>query len=1243
MNIEDREYLNVYINEFEEPDIATEDEIYSKQTLLHSPIFKQIVPNFRIAINKEFRGLTSDSFNDEADQYLGPKEEDSQIDVFSDDEDLFNIGEISSKPTKPDVDSTPLVFKEVSVIIKLTSILVEDAEFHLNSQVRSSCILRGSHEDLEDSLLIALKSGFLLLMRMFRVSIGKNESSDENSLHFVFKPFIVQWWDTSSDLSAPSLYSSGHSLRASSSGLSAVSTSSSNVFRIFNIQATKYGIALQKHHNVPVDGVILHSSFAMPLNNQIIDHSIFMALVFSNFNRLEINLFEWSISEGVNQTLKKSVLPLENTFKIPIFIVPLNIHGAFLFVKRDEITIITIHDIISANYDFISCPFEGSFPTNYYMPRTNIIKEDNTSDEIILSTDTGVLYSILIKKDNSINIRPILRLTDSISLFTLEREEDGYRLIFGSHTGSNREVLVPELYSDEYLDEVVPTQKLKYSPVLIITDYKNWSPVLDVQVIDSFKSRSISSVNSQEVWALSGCGKRTKLTQIRQGYIATKISKTYEKLRKAERIFPFSIDNRIYILCALPFESILLEYQPEEREKFAEIEDSALTSGFRTILLTTLLINGTEIIIHIAENCILLSTLTDTLFQQSFSNKKILASSNLLGDYFALVIENTSDKSVFIELFRITDNFEQDIGIQQESNILISQCIFDIGYEASYIKLIDFSTFYVLLVGSFEGKLLAYRFQNNTIQVYFEIRLAENNPYLRNTFFNLIIANDIIHARSNNTLFVGTKEGYLLQFSCDTNFNLTLENYIRIGDTPITFSNILNDPNSFLICSKCLYKVDMSLSFFPRRVYFEERFDRTISAMAQLPNSNNTFCFVREDGLSIALINSITKPNIKQVSIGEGAKRFIYLHHLSTFVILCDTKDQTKRFKLIDRKLLKLIKHSEFNLKLKTECVFEVSEYPLCACIWSIRRQNKISKKLLIGCSVNGIKGSFKVLDINKNTSIDDELRVTELTSFDHRQPITNILQVSNTIVFSSGQSIYATSYDLDEKRLKPIYNLISLPSDIISLSSHNEATLLITTKSDSIYHFELNTEEIEGNISERLRLVASDPLSKSLVNQVRFNKRIITGDKLHSTILFLDQNNFSIQNQLKLKMSSIPRVFICDFNKHWSDSYNLRDSNNSGVLSIGVNGEVVLIRSLSNNEREYAYLKKKLNLLKKFDLLTSYVNSLDMPFVGKVNGKGLISINKNYLDYKENKVQNAFIDYDIDELSDICWSEVYI
>mmetsp|Transcript_8685 Transcript_8685/g.10828 ORF Transcript_8685/g.10828 Transcript_8685/m.10828 type:complete len:134 (-) Transcript_8685:18-419(-) len=123
-------------------------------------------------------------------------------------------------------------------------------------------------------------------------------------------------------------------------------------------------------------------------------------------------------------------------------------------------------------------------------------------------------------------------------------------------------------------------------------------------------------------------------------------------------------------------------------------------------------------------------------------------------------------------------------------------------------------------------------------------------------------------------------------------------------------------------------------------------------------------------------------------------------------------------------------------------------------------------------------------------------------------------------------------------------------------------------------------------------------------------------------------------------KMSSIPRVYASKFNSYWANheiSKELKsENNNSNIICVGINGEITSIRSPSNIDNELGDLAKSLNTGKLINsLIESFVEVLNRPFIDKVTGKGLISINKPYFNYKDNK--GKLINYDLDEISKLC------
>ncbi|CUM51523.1 unnamed protein product [Debaryomyces tyrocola] len=1268
MEIDDPEYPNIDIDSIIGPKNNDAPNTYIKQTLLHSPIFTNIIPDFHVHIGKRFRGLPSVTVNDEGEQYMCPQEEDSQFDVFSDDDDLlFNIGETPPTGTVKSGSLGPnanIKLKSIRIIMKTTSMLVNDVEFSFSAPIRSSCILRGVKDGKsqeEDSLMVSLRSGFLFLIRIYYVprqykdtdyDIQGQIQSDESC---IFKPFIVQWWDTSSNLSVPALESSGYSLFSHASGLSAVSTSASSVFRIYNCQHTDSGIMFMPHFNVPVDGLLLHSCFAEPLNNSIIDnHIMFLIMSFTESRRLELNLYGWTLGETINNNLTKTALPLDNSFEIPIFIISLKNNDSFLFVNEKELVVITVHDIMSANYGFTRVPFTGTFPTNYYRPVTRICSQmDPKTDEIILSTDNGVIYSI-VTTENNIQIRPIIRVSDPISVFSLEKADNEFNLIFGSDTGSSRELCVTDLFSEEYIQEL-STQKPNYSNVQLITDFKNWTPILDVLIIDSYKTRTINNRSDQELWALTGIGRRTRLTQLRNGYNATRRSKTYEQLRKTDQLYFITLGNRFYLFCSLPFETKVLEYQTQEDEYLVEIEDAVIDTSNFSLFIGTISQNQ-DILIQITQCSITLTNLFDLSLISRLENERVLFC-DMHNGLLAMIVASTSEKCMSLRLFKVTDEVNFNLSLE-DSGALDLVGSLEINYEPSMVRLIDLNMSTYIIAGSYDGSLFIYQLGLELqILEYKEYVLDDFNPYKNNSLRpNFIIPHDSVQSLNPRTnLCVGSKDGYYIHFHIDTSLSLRCINFLKIGDTPVRFQAVHNESKMVFILSRCLWLLNLYDSEFPTQVYFDERHDRAISTMIQLPNfglGNNAvseeakyFGFVREEGFTIGSVHPFKKPNIKQINIAESAKKLTYLPHLSTFVVLCNSKDPRVRLKFVDRKVLKTLQHHELNSRLKdldlNEFIFGADEIPTTACIWSIKRQDRISKKLLIGSEVNGSAGSFKVLDITKAQDSRESpiyIRVAELTSFEHKEPITHIQQIESSILFSSGRTIYSTTYDIDERRLKPVSALVTLTSDIISLSVENSNKLLVTTKLDSIFQF-LYSKNVDRD-SDILKLIYKDPSPKSIVNQSELNDNIIAGDKLHSSILIMNTNDSNLKNLFSYRMSSIPRVYSSKFNSYWvnqdlSEGSKVK-SHNSNILCVGINGEITSIRLPSSTCDELSDLSKSLNTGKLIDgLIDSFIEVLNRPFIDKVTGKGLSSINKPYFNYKDNK--GKLIDYDLDEISKLC------
>lgn len=1253
MEVDCPKYPNISSDEFLESKRRIKRDKVVKETLLHSPVIIKIIPNFQVSVSKKFKGPPSISVNDESDQFLCPREDDSEFDVFNDDEDelFYHIDDSSEKQpheNKIGENDPHITFSLVSVIVRTTSLLINGIEFPLRSTVRSACVIRGVENGStkeEDSLFLSLHSGFLFLIRLFFVRRSwKDIDCDtqvpegaENSC--IFKPFIVQWWDTSSELSTPKLYSSGYLLAAHSSGMTAVSLSASGLFRIYNCQHTDAGIMFMGHYNVPVEGLILHSCFAEPLSNSTLDnHRLFLVLTFTDSRRLELSLYNWVSGDELTTSLTKTSLPLENTFPIPIFIVPLN-NGKFLFVSPKEFSIISVHDITSVNYDFKYISWDGGFPTNYYKPVTSITElDDSKSDEVLLSTDCGLIYSIIVSELGTVSITPVVRVGEPISIFSLEKTDADYYLTYSNEFGSNKEVVISDIFSNDYLDTLTNIHKPKISEMLLIRDYKNWSPVLDSIVIDAFNSRTTRNRSSQELWVLSCTGKRTRLNHLRLGYPARKEGKIYEQLRKAESIKFIFLGDKRYLFCNMPFETLVLETTNDFNDDLIEVEDVAIDSSKKSLMIDYFTPDP-EFILQITDKDILLSNIEQNVFSISLDKEEILAC-DIMGQYIILITEdaNLTKSLKFIEIAKSGGLSQREYNY----NIL---SLLTLQYEPSLVRIIYKNNTIFIIVSSYDGELHIYMLDEN---FNFDHKRSYNISAfhlgeLDREIFDAFVVNDLKY-NGESSIFIGLRNGFYCHLNVNDDFHLSCKNFLRIGDSPVKLVCFLYDKTNVFLLSKTLWLINFDDSEYPAQVFFDERYERNITHITEIvPNPGNLdsdtnvkrLGFIRDEGFTIGSVYTFLKPSIRGTSITDAARKIIYMEHISTFILLCKSKDRN-RLKLIDRKSMKELSYepiSSTKQKRPLEYIFKKDEYPISGCVWSISRGNKISKKLLIGCSVNEKSGSLKVLDIWKNRSSKPEtdfVNITQLASFEHEQQVSAIQQVQSNIVFSSGNGIFATRYDQDEKRLKPFVNLASFSSEVTSLTVCQDNSILVSTKFDSIYRLALFED---NDIDFTLKVISKDPSPKSVLNLTLVGRKIAAVDKLHSSLLFFEPVNGSLDISFMYKLPSISKIYLSNFSPCWeSTASSVTDHQ---LICVGFNGEIISIRLIASDGEELQSISQYLAIQKEHGkLIEQVIEILNRPFKEKVTGKGLRSVNKPYFDFHDNK--GKVIDYDIDEFNKV-------
>lgn len=1225
-----------------------DSRIYVKSTLAPSPIVKNIYPSFKVSMKKTIRSIRNLSFQDESDQYLSLRDADSQSAVFDDDDDslLLEVGpELAKQSTDTcDVDVDPSLedYVDVNLIVRTTSLLINNVPFNLASSIRDSCLVGGTKNsgNNEDGLLISLKSGFLMLIKLFYVPRTFTDRSSDESIRDknvcrVFKPFAVQWWDVSVNAPNPSptssLTSIGHTLHSHVSGQAVVATAANGVFRIHNLDYSKAadaGIIFKPHYNVNVGGIIMQAAFGRPIENRVVDdHVMFLVLLFNDNNRLELCLYEWSTSEPIFKYLDVTRLPLKNDFELPIFTVPLK-SGSFLFVGRKSLSVITMHNIKSGEYDSVKFPYSGSFPTSYYIYPL----EDSFHDTIFISADDGVIHKVEIDRGEVVSIKPEVRVRYSLSKFVIKPAGDDnddylYHLIYASSTGLNQEIFVHASGNSS-----------NYNYTDTVDRYGNWCPVKDVQIIDSYNSGSNSNHSSQELWCLSGCGKETRIARVTSGYSAASYGYT-PSATKLESLFFFSLNNTPYLACANPFDSKLLEITPLENSEFTNIEEAAFITDSTTLSMDSV---SSHVALQVTTNTIALTTISSFLLCLTLENDPIIYS-HFNNEFLTLAYHEVQDvdSQSSVEIFQLQIPDIDDDTKMTMDDVFKRYALLKVESHVSMAKLLFLDSEMVLIVGSFDGNILIYGF-NETPELYIkqEYHLLE----LCDTEDNNLVPHDVILVE--NTLLIGTKDGYLFYFhlgDASVNYSLTFDNCLVIGEMQVLFQQAIQDKFVVFVVCNSVWAIDFSQGFGPYNVTFSDNISN-IKCLVPIPeigengeiNSTGdklSFVCFKARGLYSCELTPFKSHHVASFKLNEDAFKFIYLPHLRVFFILTRSTDKRKRMIFFDRKIERVVPHDLYGSKLKMfdegASFLDDNEVPSSVSIWHLEHYGRTSKKILLGTDIKSDlgqrSGNFRVLDISKTSDQDNRLRfrVAERWKLHHNLgPINHIIQIEHDLLIADTKLIYATTYDVTTKRIKPLSHLLSLPSDVTSITVSEPNNVTITTNQDSLYQFKYDA-------SSGFSLISTDFRYNALVNHATVNSKVIAGDKLHSDIIIMTSNKQLLTHSDSIKGTGIPRVFSANFCVKWCKDHLFSD----GIVAINVNGQITFIKELAKDSDQLNQLKHHFELPgERKGLEFSEADNWDFPFNNKVTGKGLRSINRHY--FRDKQKGAAIIDFDLDEVS---------
>lgn len=804
-----------------------------RQSLVSSPIVKKLY-RFKYSLNKKLEGLAAESFEDDGSiltkkmmrELRQPNPDSFDMDIDDDLESEMlrytttdrnvqgaeNIEVDLTEEYKPEL-------QEIIVAIRHTSILIDNEyEVKLPSTVRSCDVLRGSQlEDNvwdEDSLLITLASGYLLLIRFFHV---------DNTA----KPYVVQWWKTSSFVKhLPTLSDVGRETLAHSSGNLIALTSAQGCIRLHHCTQTPHGVILDLHQNINFDGTILHTCFLEPLKDvSEKDHALIFSLMVTSHRRYMIRLFEFWLEE--KHIMEHSPFLLTNEFDVPVFVFPFQ-QSAFLMMEN-KIVVISVNQILSVDYNFLTADFDGAFPTGYYKPVTPITSDN----EVLISTEDGTIYSVIVLSDR-IHVKPILK-APKLSHFILEKVTDGYGLYYTCSFGSGGYTVYPELLSDEVDFKNLHANRERAQR------FNNWAPLLDVELVDT---RS----NSQELWLAHG----KSLSRIRKGYAANREIQD-PKLRKAHKVYCHAFDDDIYFIFSFVDKTLVYRY---EDDQLIDVEDSGLDLINRTISVSSL----GSVCFQVLENSLVVTDFaSDHTMRKEFEKEVLLADSM---DLFTAII--TEDFSLDGEVRNFLTVFESSGDIHNFGHQI------QLDLTVSFVKFLEINETIYLVVAA-PGVLKVFRKDTTSFIHLKDFPIEFQEPH------DVSIIKDII--------LISSRFGEVASFETKSSIDgldLAYKYTLKISQSPI---ELYATDEEVLLISKELWRLNHKEKY-PVPVIFDDQKDRTVFSVIVL--NSQSYAVLRDDCFCFVSVSKHQEPVLKSIKLSQVPKKIKYLSHLGVFAIISE-------------------------------------------------------------------------------------------------------------------------------------------------------------------------------------------------------------------------------------------------------------------------------------------------------------------------------------------------------------------
>ncbi|GMM35242.1 hypothetical protein DASC09_025670 [Saccharomycopsis crataegensis] len=1174
-------------------------EAVLKNQLIHSPIVKYLF-DINVSINKQH--ISHHHRTEDFSPNFSIFDKTIRNDLCSSDQSQFSSDTFGSNDTLDEIlaqdelppttiNDPPYIPKLqlVKVLVRDTSLLIESNIFPISGTIRCAAVLPGITDSKgyhhEDSLLLTLSSGYLVLIRLI---LTKHH----------FQPFIHMWHKISDPATMVINSRLGYNITCHDSGCYFAVNALENyiaIFECYHDDKITQGSYFKKHQVIKVDGTILYCGFFKNLIKTTSQFRLY-SLILTDERRLQIKSFSWiddttsKDSSDADQhrkipitrhTINRHTLPLFNDIDIPCLAIALHRSQSVLFLTKSQFIITTYDQIHSGATELLKAPYSGGFPLNYYQPKSPILsKTCEDYNEVLISSANGVIYLVVIIGNQTVDTTPLVRVRPNccLSAFSLERVDnhtslDGAEFIF--------------TYGDEKSNGYCQKVRLVQNPdnpefrefrVLEVYDkYWNWCTVFDFECIDHSKNKSLHG--SQELWMCSGEARNGSILHMRYG-VLSKQKKIHNVFKKATKVFtiPFATDDReynYYFLANFPTTSKLFTYNETENEFFEVPITTAIEMTSETLLIEKLA--AAEAFIQVTRDFISIGNINETLIKVDYENKQAVFAELFNNWLFYIVMDN--DLEVQLKCKKIQPSFSDAILINGSTIILDT--------TPTCVKVFEFDGIIYLVTGSMFGDLRFFNLEPSG-GLLEEAQTLKIDQYYESAIHDMLFIPNQDHSRVH--FYVTDQFGSLLSGILAPNddeeekeeidydmmidspfFKILGQVYtLHFGTLPIKL--MMSDDSRYIyLISKHLWRLETlkepGLSA-PATVFFEDTAqERNVFAISSLifDGGIKRIGILREDGYCIAKFSETLSPVPKQFHLGFTPNKFMYIPYLHVFCIISNDmtySSNNNKISFFDVKSFKKVRAREIS-KHNKQLIFNNNERLLSIGEWYIKKKTSskkeasVYKNVVVGCQLNNDEGSVHVIELKKEKNERDLIKVGNLYTWRTNGPVFAVQQLrnANTLVYSSGNTLYTRKYICDRKSIDPPKKQYICGSLIVGITIKDSSTIIVSTRSTSVSVFEYNRKTGE------LVNVYNDSVSKSLLNSIGVNDFMVISDKLHSTITgFKVDKAGDFAPKFKDTVGGVVRLKNCELVPIWvNDVYYDIVKQHNRFLGCGIGGQVFI------------------------------------------------------------------------------------